>query len=100
MWNLRANGAENELVCGGNVIAANTWQAADPEPSYRALWDWLQIHAIERLVVRERKQSAAEILCRLLDLPIARVEQPFAAHAHAALDAAESQLRSFPDLPA
>lgn len=100
VWNLRANGAENELVYDGRVIASNTWIAHDPEPSYRALWDWLQRHAFERLLVSEYKESAAEILCRLLDLPIARIDQPFAASAHAALDRAESALRSFPDLPA
>ena len=100
VWNLRANGAENELVFDGRVVDASTWVAHDPEPSYRALWDWLQRYAFERLVVAEFKESAAEILCRLLDLPVARVEQPFAPSARAALDAAESRLRSFPDLPA
>ena len=100
VWNLRANGVENELVLEGRVVASNTWVAHDPEPSYRALWDWLQRYAFERLVVAERKESAAEILCRLLDLPVASVAQPFAASARAALDRAESELRSFPDLPA
>lgn len=100
VWNLRANGAENELVFDGRVVASNTWVAHGPEPSYRALWDWLQRYAFERLVVAEVKESAAEILCRLLDLPVARVDQPFAATARAALVRAESGLRSFPDLPA
>jgi GT2 family glycosyltransferase len=100
VWNLRANGAENELVFEGRVVASNTWVAHDPEPSYRALWDWLQRYAFERLVVAEVKESAAEILCRLLDLPVARVDQPFAAGARVALDRAESDLRSFPDLAA
>lgn len=100
VWNLRANGAENELVRDGRVVASNTWVAHDPEPSYRALWDWLQRYAFERLVVAEYKESAAEILCRLLDLPAARVQQPFAASARGALHGAESALRSFPDFPA
>jgi len=95
VWNLQANGSENELVQGGRVIAANTWQAHDPEPSYRALWDWLQVFAIERLVVAERKESAAEILCRLLDIPIVVVATPFAATAREALAPSERALRSF-----
>lgn len=99
VWNLRANGDRNELVHDGRVIVANTWKADDAEASYRALWDWLQQHAIERLLVTERKESAAEILCRLLDIPIARIDAPFAASAHAALQRAESGLRSFPDAP-
>lgn len=72
VWNLRANGDRNELVDGERLVAANTWQAHDPEPSYHALWDWLQLHAFDGLLVAERKdrESAAEILCRLLDLPI------------------------------
>jgi GT2 family glycosyltransferase len=93
--NLRANGARNELVLGDEVIAANTWQADDPEPSYRALWDWLQLYAIERLVVTQRKESAAEILCRLLDIPIAQVDTPFAPTAQEALARAESALCTF-----
>jgi len=96
IWNLRANAAQNELVHAGRVVAANTWDAADPERSYRALWDWLQIHAIEWLIVTERKQSAAEILCDLLDLPIAVVDTA-AASAQAALDAAELAVRTFPE---
>lgn len=95
VWNLQANGSENELVLDGNVIAANTWQAHDPEPSYRALWDWLQVFAIERLVVAERKESAAEILCRLLDIPIVVVATPFAATAREALEEDERAWRSF-----
>ena len=100
VWQLRANGAENELAFDGRVVARNTWVAHDPEPSYRALWDWLQRYAFERLIVAEYKESAAEILCRLLDLPVACVAQPFAASARDALAQAESGLRSFPDLPA
>ena len=100
VWNLRANGDRNELVFDGRVIASNTWVAHDPEPSYRALWDWLHTHAFERLVVAEYTESAAEILARLVDLPAARVERPFAASAREALVRAESTLRSFPDLPA
>ncbi|MEO7431631.1 MAG: glycosyltransferase [Dokdonella sp.] len=96
VWNLRANGARNELVCDERIIATNTWEAADPEPSYRALWNWLQIYAIEWLVVGERKQSAAEILCGLLDIPIAIV-QPTAPSAIEALRAAESDTASFPE---
>lgn len=95
VWNLQANGSENELVLDGTVVAANTWQAHDPEPSYRALWDWLQVFAIERLVVVERKESAAEILCRLLDIPIVEVATPFAATAREALADGERALRSF-----
>lgn len=95
VWNLQANGSENELVLAGDVIAANTWHAHDPEPSYRALWDWLQVFAIERLVVAERKESAAEILCRLLDIPIVEVTTPFATTAREALAGGERALRSF-----
>ena len=95
VWNLQANGSENELVLDGQVIAANTWRAHDPEPSYRALWDWLQVFAIERLVVAERKESAAEILCRLLDIPIVVATTPFAATAREALADGERGLRSF-----
>lgn len=99
VWTLRANGAENELVCNGEVVAANTWRADDAETSYRALWDWLQAYAIERLIVPARRESAAEILCRLLDIPIAQIDVPFAATAQDALRGAEAQLRSFPELP-
>ncbi|HEY0232362.1 MAG TPA: glycosyltransferase, partial [Dokdonella sp.] len=74
VWTLRANGSANELVRDGRVVAANTWKADDAEASYRALWDWLQVHAIERLLVSERKESAAEILCRLLDIPILAID--------------------------
>ena len=100
VWTLRANGDRNELVRAGEVIAANRWDARDPETSYRALWDWLQQYAFERLVMVERKDSAAEILCRLLAIPVALVAQPFAASAREALAAAESALRSFPESPA
>lgn len=96
VWNLRATGAENELVSDGTVVAANTWKANDPEPSYRAVWDWLQLHAIERLLVNERRQSAAEILCGLLDIPIVEIGAPVAGTAREALRAAEPALRSFP----
>jgi hypothetical protein len=99
VWNLRANAAQNELVHAGEIIAANTWDAADPEPSYRALWDWLQIHAIEWLIVAERKQSAAEILCNLLEIPVAVVD-PAAGSAQAALRASESAARSFAEFHA
>ncbi|MET0225073.1 MAG: glycosyltransferase [Dokdonella sp.] len=74
VWTLRANGNANELVHAGRVIAANSWKADDAEASYRALWDWLQLYAIERLLVSERKESAAEILCRLLDIPILEID--------------------------
>lgn len=97
VWNLRVNGDRNELVCGGRVIVANTWQADDAETSYRALWSWLQVYAIERLVVTEVKESAAEILCRLLDIPIACIDAPFAATAQQALGRAEQASRSFED---
>lgn len=73
VWNLRASGERNELVDErGRVVAANTWVAHDPEPSYHAMWQWLQLHAFDGLLVAARKgsDSAAEILCRLLDLPI------------------------------
>ncbi|MEO6688247.1 MAG: glycosyltransferase, partial [Dokdonella sp.] len=100
VWNLRANGAENELVFAGDIVAANTWKATDPEPSYRALWDWLQVHAIECLVVQERKQSAAEILCGLLDIPVISIEGADAGSARDALRDAESVIRSFPEAQA
>ena len=105
VWNLRANGAENELVFAGNVVAANTWQASDPETSYRALWDWLQIYAIECLIVQERKQSAAEILCGLLDIPIVTIGVATSMHADAgfapdALRDAELAIRTFPEAQA
>ncbi|MEO7323934.1 MAG: glycosyltransferase [Dokdonella sp.] len=95
VWNLRANGAENELVFAGDVVAANTWQASAPEKSYRALWDWLQIHAIECLIVQERKQSAAEILCGLLDIPIVQIKPRAVDSARDGWRDAESALRSF-----
>lgn len=96
VWTLRANGAENELVCNGEVVAANTWRADEAETSYRALWNWLQAYAIERLIVPARRESAAEILCRLLDIPIAVIDAG-AASAQAALRGAEADLRSFPE---
>lgn len=74
IWNLRANGERNELVAGGRVVAANVWRADDAETSYRALWDWLQLYAIEGLLVAARKESAAEILCRLLGIPILQID--------------------------
>jgi GT2 family glycosyltransferase len=95
VWVLRAVGARNELVFDGRVIAVNLWHADTPETSYRALWDWLQVYAIERLVVPARTESAAEILCRLLAIPVAEVAVPFAPTARAALAAAEPALRTF-----
>ncbi len=90
IWNLRANGARNELVAGGRVIASNTWRADDPEPSYHALWDWLQRHAFEALIVAERRDSVAEILCGLLAIPVLRIgAAPFAADAASALAGAQ-----------
>lgn len=99
VWNLVANGSENELLRAGEVVAACTWQAHDPEPSYRALWDWLQVFAIERLLVAREGDSAVEILCRLLDLPIVTVAQPFAPTAAAALAGTDRDLRCFGELP-
>jgi hypothetical protein len=87
VWRLRANGKHNELLLADRVVAANVWDARDPEASYRALWDWLQLHAIERLVVAEHKDSAAAILCGLLDIPVTLVARPFAPNAAAALAA-------------
>lgn len=84
LWQLRANGKRNELLVAGRVVAANDWNARDPEASYRALWDWLQVHAIERLVVAERKDSAVAILCGLLDIPVTLVARPFAPSAASA----------------
>ena len=89
IWNLRANGARNELLQAGRVVAANDWRAADPEPSYRALWDWLQRHAIEALVVAERRDSVPEILCGLLAIPVLLVARPFAPDAASALAGAQ-----------
>jgi GT2 family glycosyltransferase len=85
VWWLRANGKRNELVFDGRVVAANDWNARDPETSYRASWDWLQLHAIERLVVAERTDSAVAILCGLLDIPVTLVARPFAPSAALAL---------------
>lgn len=85
VWTLRANGARNELANADRVVATNDWDARDPETSYRALWDWLQLYAIEQLVVAERKDSAVAILCGLLDIPVTLVSRPFAASATAAL---------------
>ncbi|HEY6943048.1 glycosyltransferase [Dokdonella sp.] len=89
VWNLRANGARNELVHAGRVVAASEWVARDPEPSYRALWDWLQLHAIEALLVREPRASVAEILCGLLGIPRLRIADPSARSATEALRTAE-----------
>lgn len=87
VWQLRANGKHNELLLADRVVAANVWDARDPEASYRALWDWLQLHAIEHLVVAERKDSAVAILCGLLDIPVTLVARPFTPSAAAALAA-------------
>jgi hypothetical protein len=101
VWTLRARGERNEFVRGGLVVAWNRWDARDPEPSYRALWDWLQVFAIEALVEPRREgNSAAAILCRLLDIPVVEVARASGHSARDALDRAESSLRSFPDLPA
>lgn len=89
VWNLRANGTRNELVHDGRVIAANIWRADDPEPSYHALWDWLQRHAIEALLVTERRDSVAEILCGLLAIPVLHIATPLAPDAAAALAGAQ-----------
>ncbi|MBN8728304.1 MAG: glycosyltransferase [Xanthomonadales bacterium] len=97
VWTLRARGSENELLVDGVVVAANTWHADDPEPSYRALWDWLQVFAFERLIVAERKEAVAQILCRLLDIPLGVVD-PRAPSAALALAAAASAA-SFPERP-
>ncbi len=99
VWNLVANGSENELLLDGTLVASCTWQAHDPEPSYRALWDWLQLFAIERLLVTRDGDDATQILCRLLDIPILRVTTPLAATAQAALAAAEPRLRSLMESP-
>jgi GT2 family glycosyltransferase len=85
LWQLRANGKRNELVVAGRVVAANDWNARDPEASYRALWNWLQLYAIEHLVVAERKDSAVAILCGLLDIPVTQVARPFAPSAASAI---------------
>ncbi|MEO7062349.1 MAG: glycosyltransferase [Dokdonella sp.] len=95
VWNLRASGPINELVLAGAIVASNTWKADDAEASYRVLWNWLQRYAIEYLVVTERKQSVAEILCGLLDIPIACVDDPLAQSARESLHRAQSALRSF-----
>ena len=97
VWTLRANGAENELVFNDKVVAANTWRAEDAETSYRALWNWLQEYGIERLIVPARRETAAEILCRLLDIPIVPVAVPFAASAREALREGDLAARSFPE---
>jgi len=89
VWNLRANRARNELLHAGKVVAASAWIAHDPEPSYRALWDWLQLHAIEALLVTEARDSVAEILCGLLGVPRLRIAAPFGESAAAALRTAE-----------
>ncbi|MEP7042857.1 MAG: glycosyltransferase [Dokdonella sp.] len=96
VWILRANGSENELVHDGNVIAANTWKADDAEASYRALWHWLQLHAIERLLLRERKDSVAEILCRLLAIPMLDIDTTHPAALRESLQASHESARSFP----
>jgi len=85
VWTLRANGARNELVVADRIVTTNDWDARDPETSYRASWDWLQLYAIEHLVVAERKDSAVAILCGLLDIPVTLVSRPFATSATAAL---------------
>jgi GT2 family glycosyltransferase len=95
-WNLRASGAKNELACAGAVVAANVWKADDAELSYRALWDWLQLYAIERLVVTQRKESAAEILCGLLDIPVVCTDRTGMPSECGSPQRAESALRSFP----
>ena len=95
IWTLRANGDANELVQGGVVVAANRWKADDAEASYRAVWDWLQLHAIERLLVTERKESVAEILCRLLDIPILDIDIADAAALRDSLRAAQASVRTF-----
>ena len=100
VWNLRANGARNELVFAGEVVAANVHKADDAEASYRALWEWLQLYAIERLVVTARTESVAETLCGLLDIPVMCVDEATATSASASLQRVESALRSFPGQPA
>jgi GT2 family glycosyltransferase len=99
VWNLRANGATNELAFAGEVITATFWKADDSETSYRALWEWLQLYAIERLAVTQTKDSVAEILCGLLDIPVVCVGHAIATSAHDSLHRAESALRSFPGRP-
>ncbi len=91
VWNLRASGERNELVDErGRVVATNTWVAHDPEPSYHAMWQWLQSYAFDGLLVAASKgnDSAAEILCRLLDLPILPLESGRTARAADLLAAA------------
>lgn len=94
IWNLRANGDRNELVHAERVVVANTWNPREPELSYQALWDWLQLYAIEALVVAERKASAAEIVCEHLAIPIACIGTAPAASAREALSRAPA-LRRF-----
>jgi len=59
------------------------------------VWDWLQLHAIERLLVTERKESVAEILCRLLDIPILDIDIADAAALRDSLRAAQASVRTF-----
>ena len=77
------------LLLGGKVLVCDGLDLA-------RIVDWLQLHAIERLLVNERRQSAAEILCGLLDIPIVEIGAPVAGTAREALRAAEPALRSFP----
>ena len=100
VWNLRASGVRTELVFAGEVVAANAHKVDDAEASYRALWAWLQLYAIERLVVTARTESVAETLCGLLDIPVMCVDETIATSASASLRRAESALRSFPGQPA
>jgi GT2 family glycosyltransferase len=89
VWTLRANRTRNELVHAGRIVAASEWVARDPEPSYRTLWDWLQLHAIEALLVTEPRDTVVEILCGLLGIARVRVAEPLAGTAAAALRTAE-----------
>ena len=93
VWNLRANGTENELVAAGRVVAANTWKADAAEASYCVLWDWLQTYAIEYLVVTERKETVAEVLCRMLDVPILEVDAAATIPPHGWRDTASTVRR-------
>jgi len=95
LWNLRVNGERNELVRDGEVIAFNLWKADDAEASYRVLWDWLQVYAIEALLVSRRTQSAAEIMCRMLAIPIFDIEVEAGVITPDSLRAAASAARCF-----
>ncbi|MDR2012777.1 MAG: glycosyltransferase [Rhodanobacter sp.] len=83
VWNLRVNGEHNELVFDDRIVATAVWQAEAAESVYRTLCTWLQVYAIECLIVADHQENSITLMCEHLAIPVARVDTAAATAAHA-----------------